>query len=128
MNNKNIEINDNINKKNKRKFNSEFRKKMVFKIKNIKDRNILLQIFEISKKEIGYNYSENSNGIFYNINKLSDNLIEELINILNNNIEDNHTSELKIDYTPYSIDNISLSEYGHKLSNKEKSILKKKVV
>ena len=126
MNNVNIEINDNINKKTKRKFNSEFRKKMVFKIKNLKDKNILLQIFEISKKEIGDNYTENNNGIFYNINKLSDNLIGEITNILNNNIEDNHTSELKLDYTPYSIDNIiSLSEYGHKLSNKEKSILKR---
>lgn len=123
-NEKNIEINDNVINK-KRKYNSEFRKKFVLKVKKIKNKEILHKIFELSKKEIGNKYTENNNGIFYNINKLSDDLIEELNNVLNSDTETNQSSDIKFEYTPYSVDKITtLSEYGNNLSNKEKNLLK----
>lgn len=123
-NEKNIEINDNVINK-KRKYNSEFRKKFVLKVKKIKNKELFYKIFELSKKEIGNKYTENNNGIFYNINKLSDDLIEELNNVLNSDTETNQSSDLKFEYTPYSVDKVTtLSEYGNNLSNKEKNLLK----
>lgn len=125
-NEKNIEINDNVINK-KRKYNSEFRKKFVLKVKKIKNKELFYKIFELSKKEIGNKYTENNNGIFYNINKLSDNLIEELNNVLNSDTESNQSSDLKFEYKPYSVDKVTtISEYGNKLSNKEKNLLKQK--
>ena len=90
----------------------------------------MIQIFKkkFLKKELKDNFTENNNGIFFNINKLSNESIEKILKILDKFSSNNLSSELKIDYSQYSVDNLSLSDFSkHRLSNKEKNILKKKL-
>jgi hypothetical protein len=112
-------------------FNTEYRKKLISKIENITDKNILIVIYNIIIEDIGNNYSSNRNGIFININLLLDNTIDKINTIVeeNINININNLSEIKsekIDCKIYQYDEIELlSEFGHKLSNQEKSIIKR---
>jgi hypothetical protein len=71
---------------NSRKYNSEFRKKLISKLDNITDKNNLIEIYNIIVDDIGTNYSSNINGIFINFNILSNICIERLIkfNDINN--------------------------------------------
>ena len=112
-----------------RKSNSTIRKKLSDKIKKIKDKNELIKIFKIVNKDIGNNYSENKSGIYFNINLLSDNGIDEILNIIQsieNSDTQTDTCDDKIKYTSYSDNNIELyNSLGPRLSNQEKSILKK---
>uniref|UniRef100_A0A6C0ED45 NET domain-containing protein n=1 Tax=viral metagenome TaxID=1070528 RepID=A0A6C0ED45_9ZZZZ len=128
-NNNNIEV-ETINHKNNnnRKYNSLYRKKLISKFDNIKNKNILLDIYNIIINDIGNNYSSNRNGIFININIVSDLCIEKLNEYIDNNLN-NTVSDLtsdKIDCKIYKFDDIELiSEMGHKLSNQEKNIIKR---
>lgn len=112
-----------------RKSNSTIRKKLSDKIKKIKDKDELIKIFKIVNKDIGNNYSENKSGIYFNINLLSDNGIDEILNIIQsieNSDTQTDTCDDKIKYTSYSDNNIELyNSLGPRLSNQEKSILKK---
>lgn len=123
-----IDIDDNINK-DKRKYNSIFREKLSSRVKKVKDKKFLIKIFNILNNELKNNYTENNNGIFFNINKLSNVSIEKIIKILDEYTLKNFKNELKIDYSQYSVDNnSSLSDFSkHRLSNKERNILKKKL-
>ncbi len=114
--------------KNSRKYNSEFRKKLSAKFEKVKSRNDLIDIYNIIVKDIGNNFSSNRNGIFININMLSDNCIDELMEFMNDkiNITQTQTETDKINYKSYKFDDVEIiSDMGHKLSNQEKHILKK---
>ncbi len=114
--------------KNSRKYNSEFRKKLSAKFEKVKSRNDLIDIYNIIVKDIGNNFSSNRNGIFININMLSDNCIDELMEFMNDkiNITQTQTETDKINYKSYKFDEVEIiSDMGHKLSNQEKHILKK---
>jgi hypothetical protein len=107
-----------------RKFNSKFRSKIVLKISKLTSKKDFVNIFNIIQGEVGDEISMNRNGIFININLLSDDTIDKLNEYLNENVENITATETenKIKYKPYSIDeNVENS----KLSNHEKSILKK---
>lgn len=108
------------NKKN-RKYDSKYRKKIADKFNKIKDKEILFNIYKIIKKDLKNKISKNNNGVFFDMNKLSDDCVEKISEILDDNI-DNTTSEIKFSYIPYSSQNYE-SEEG--LSNKDKNILKK---
>lgn len=116
---------------NTRKFNSNFRKKIVIKISKLKEKKDLVSVFNIIQNELGKEMSINRNGIFFNINLLSDKTISDLNNYLNENTELNtitetETHQTKIKYKPYSVDELEpVNKLGPKLSNQEKSILKK---
>ena len=116
-----------------RKFNSELRKKILEKINKIKDKKILVSILNIIKKEDTNGYSQNKSGIYFNLNKLADdsielisNIIEPYIDMLNSETEEESNSD-KIVYKQYSnMDNLdNYDNLGPRLSNQEKSILKK---
>ena len=113
--------------KNNRKYNTKFRKKLVENLNNIYDNKILLDIYNIIVSDIGHNYSTNRNGIFINLNILSDSSIDNLIIILNkyknnNDIKNNDNP----DFTNYKFDDIEMiTELGHKLTNEEKIFIKK---
>lgn len=109
---------------NTRKFNSNFRTKIVLKISKLTNKKDFVNIFNIIQNEVGNNVSINRNGIFVNINILSDDTIIKLTDYLNENTENVTATETenKIKYKPYSIDENTTSD---KLSNHEKSILKK---
>ena len=120
-------------KNSSRKYDSYFRKKLLEKINSIKDKKVLLSILKIVKNEDENGYSQNKSGIFFNLNKLSDNSIKNIDNLiekysLSNESETNDESlSDKIIYKQYS-DADNLDQYdnlGPRLSNQEKSILKK---
>jgi hypothetical protein len=124
-NNDNIELENN---KLKRKYNTDFRKKLINKLEYIKDKTFLLKIYNIIINDIGNNFSSNINGIFINMNIISNNCIDNLINLLdeinkiNVLLNNNDSTNLNI----YKLDDAEvLSELGHKLSNQEKNIIKR---
>jgi len=111
-----------------RKYSSTIRRKIVQKISKLKDKKDFVNIFNIIQSEIGKDLSINRNGIFFNINLLSDECMDNLINYLND-INDQPTvteTETKIKYQSYNTDEVNnIHKLGPKLSNQEKSILKK---
>ena len=111
----------------KRIYSSGDRRKIVLKISKLKEKKDFVKIFNIIQLEIGKDLSINRNGIFFNINLLSDECIKTLHDYLNeiNDITTVTESEPKITYQPYSVDDNNINKLGPKLSNQEKSILKK---
>ena len=111
-----------------RKYNSTFRKKLVNKFENIKSKSELFDIYNIIIEDIGNNFSTNQNGIFININILSDICINKLIDYIEskNNITSSQTDTEKVNYKTYKLDDIeNISDSGIKLSNQEKNIIKR---
>lgn len=113
----------------KRKYNSQYRKKLIDKINRINDKPVLVSIFKIVNRDIGENYSQNKSGIYFNMNLLSDSAILELSELVTNYIDTENASENtedKITYKSYSENELDLyNSLGPRLSNQEKSILKK---
>jgi hypothetical protein len=62
-----------------RKFNSLFRKKLVSKFEKIKNKSEYIELYNIIVNDIGNNFSSNRNGIFINMNLLSDECIDYLV-------------------------------------------------
>ena len=122
-----------INKTNSNRiYNSIYRKKLLCKFDNIINKKILNEIYNIIINDIGTNYSHNRNGIFINLNILSDNCIEKINNYINNISDNNYyiyNENNKLDMQNcniYKLDDIEiLSEIGYKLTNQEKNIIKK---
>lgn len=121
-------------KNSSRKYDSYFRKKLLEKINSIKDKKILLSILKIVKKEDENGYSQNKSGIYFNLNKLSDESIENIDKSIEKYLDDSKDTEVneeslsdKIVYKQYSdIDQLEhYDNLGPRLSNQERSILKK---
>ena len=111
---------------NERKFNSLYRRKLVNKINKLKEKKDFVTIFNIIQFELGKDISINRNGIFFNINALSNSVIEKIESFLNTISEIVTESDTKIKYQPYSVDELeNVNKLGPKLSNQEKSIIKK---
>jgi len=111
---------------NERKFNSLYRRKLVNKINRLKEKKDFVTIFNIIQFELGKDISINRNGIFFNINALSNSVIEKIESFLNTISEIVTESDTKIKYQPYSVDELeNVNKLGPKLSNQEKSIIKK---
>ena len=114
--------------KSPRKYNTNKRRKIMEKISQIKNKDIFVEIYKIINKDIGNKFSENKNGIFFNINKLKDSSIEKILNLITNYTESITASETdtKISYIPLDIDPItSIESVGPRLNNQEKNILKR---
>ena len=113
----------------KRKYNSNARRKILDKIKKIKNKDELIAIFKIVNRDIGNDFSENKSGIYFNMNLLSDDAVAEIIELLQvNTVSEtvSETTEDKLTYKTYSENDIEVyNSIGHRLSNQEKSILKK---
>ena len=115
-------------KSSKRKYNSQYRRKLLDKLDKIKNKEFIKNVFKIVNKDVGDNYSENKSGIFFNMNILSDSSIEEINSLFDSfdNIEISETSEDKLTYKAYSENEIEMyNSIGPRLSNQERSILKK---
>ena len=121
-------------KNSSRKYDSYFRKKLLEKINSIKDKKILLSILKIVKKEDENGYSQNKSGIYFNLNKLSDESIGNIDKSIEKYFDDSKDTEVneeslsdKIVYKQYSdIDQLEhYDNLGPRLSNQERSILKK---
>jgi hypothetical protein len=111
-----------------RKYNSTFRKKLVNKFEKIKSKSELLDIYNIIVEDIGTDFSTNQNGIFINMNILSDICIKKLIDYIEDkiNMSTTQTDTEKVNYKTYKLDEVeNISESGIKLSNQEKNIIKR---
>jgi hypothetical protein len=109
-----------------RKYDSTYRRKLVNKISKLREKKDFVNIFNLIQNELGKDISINRNGIFFNINSLSDECIEKLASFLNANIETATETETKIKYQPYTVDDLeNVNKLGPKLSNQEKTIIKK---
>jgi hypothetical protein len=117
---------ENLENLEMRKYNSSYRRKLVNKITKLKDKKDFVNIFNLIQMELGKDISINRNGIFFNINALSDDCIEKLAAFLNISGDTVTETETKIKYQPYSIDELdNVNKVGPKLSNQEKSLIKK---
>ena len=109
-----------------RKYNTVIRKKLVNKFEKIKDKTDLITIYNIISQDIGNNFSSNRNGIFINMNILSDDCVEKLLEFVNDKLNSSLTETDKVNYKSYKFDEVEIiSEMGHKLSNQEKNIIKR---
>ena len=111
-----------------RKFNSQYRKRLVSKFEKLKNKNDYIEIYNIIVEDIGNNFSSNRNGIFINMNLLSDKCIDNLVKLIEDKVNYNstQTESEKINYKTYKFDDVEIiSEMGHKLSNQEKNIIKR---
>lgn len=75
--------------KNKRYYNTYYRKKLISKIDKLKDKTDYTIIYNLIVDDIGNNFSSNRNGIFVNMNLLSDDCICEINNYLSNKYDEN---------------------------------------
>lgn len=113
-----------------RKYNSEFRKNLKTKISKLSNKHDFIQIYKIVNFELENKLSINRNGIYFNLNLLSDKSIEAISSILENcdifNDTQTNTEQHKITYEIYNKEtHIENFINGHKLTNQEKSLIKK---
>lgn len=110
-----------------RKYNSEFRKKLVNRFENIKDKNDLFTLYNMIVDDIGSNISSNRNGIFININLLSDNCIKYIVEFVDDKLKNNiiQTDSETVNYKVYKFNENDCLSKGQKLSNQERNIIKR---
>jgi Leucine-rich repeat (LRR) protein len=110
-----------------RKYNSEFRKNLKQKIAKLTSKYDYLQIYKIIISELDNKISSNRNGIYFNLNILSDDTIDKINLYLNDKIDTETNSEfVKVKYETYNKDNnIENFIITHKLTNQEKTLIKK---
>ena len=117
----------NYNNINLKEYSKSDKKIIASKIEQIKHKKIHLKIFKIIYEDEN-NYTLNTNGVFLNINNLKNSTLAKIENILNlyDSIKTNKTITNKwssILQTQY--DNVENLNNDDKLSNYEKSLVKK---
>jgi hypothetical protein len=104
-----------------RKYNSEFRNNLKQKINKLTEKTDFIAIYDIIQKS---NITTNRNGIYFDLNKLDDDIIEKLSIFLQGKFDINPENSQRMVYQSYSKDNLESLD-GPKLSNQERNILKK---
>jgi oligoendopeptidase F len=110
-----------------RKFNSEYRKSLKQKINKLKNKNNFIKIYNIVLDELDNKLTVNRNGIYFNLNLLSDTSIEKIEDIIKSELEiQSEIQSQKMTYETYN-KNINMDQFIniHKLTNQEKSLIKK---
>ena len=112
--------------KKNRYYNLSYRKKLINKINKLKNKNDYINIYKIIFDDIGNNLCANSNGIFININLLSDKCIANINNYISDNSTDFSIEPEKFNFNKlYNSDKVDdISSYV-KLSNQEKNLIKR---
>jgi len=108
-----------------RKYNSEFRKNLNEKIQKIKNKQTFIKIYNLVLEELDNKITVNRNGIYFNLNLLSDNSIELIENLIKSELNLQKEPQ-KMVYETYN-KNVNIDQFinVHKLTNQEKSIIKK---
>jgi len=122
-----INVLDSIEKPS-RIYNSIYRKNLKEKISKLNNKKDYLFIYGRISKELESKFSVNKNGVYFNINLLSDECIKELSDYISDKNDTESATEIsKIKYETYYKENENDIEfsYGTKFSNQEKTILKK---
>jgi predicted DNA binding protein len=115
--------------KKERLYNSEYRRNLSEKISIINDDKLYFKLFNELKNQKDFNYSRNKNGIFFDINKLSDETIIIIKNFMDNNdiqsVKYLNSETEKLEFIQYSTEEFSkLNEKGNRLNNIEKNLLR----
>jgi hypothetical protein len=112
-----------LNIKKERLYNSEYRRNLSEKLSQINDDKLYFKLFNELKNQNDFKYSRNKNGIFFDINKLSDETIIIIKNFIDNNLVNTETE--KLEFIQYSTEEFSkLNEKGNRLNNIEKNLLR----
>jgi len=107
-----------------RKYDSNYRKKLVNRINKLKNKEYYIDIYNIIISDIGTNFSSNVNGLFLNANLLSNKCIEEINIYLEDKLKEEHNIINNIDISvSYKSSNNEVSSI--KLNNQDKNIIKK---
>ena len=106
-----------------RKYNTDYRKKIISKIDKLNDKNDFINIYNLIIEDIN-DITYNNNGTFININLLSDTCIEQIIKYVDDKLIKPNEEEKKINYKVYKINNDNINT-AHKLSNQDKNIIKR---
>ena len=91
------------------------KRKINDRIKNIKDKALFIQIYNILKIDDNFKPSYNNNGLYFNLNLLDDNTLIKINELINNDIKPDVKEQLS--YNSYYIET-----YENKLHNKLKSM------
>jgi hypothetical protein len=117
-----------MEEKSSRIYNSEFRKNLKQKISKLSDKSDFVKIYKIVLTELENKLTINRNGVYFNINLLSDKSIKKINDLLIeiNDTETQVSENVKFKYETYNKENnIETFIQGHKLTNQEKSLIKK---
>lgn len=107
------------------KYSYDDRKHIVELIENLKNNEDYIAIFDILTKDGDNTYTQNSNGVFLNLSKVSDPILDKINKyIIKANRKRNNKIESNVDVIPLS-DNSS-SDRAYKLNNYEKNIIKQR--
>lgn len=112
----------------------EKKKKINEKIKQIQDKDIYLNIFNIVKKDLYVDgkkkFSSNSSGIYFDLLNISDQTLNILDSFLNKKIKEINNNN-QINFIKYSqndkVEEIQGKNEGPRLSTQEKNIISKSV-
>jgi len=107
-----------------KKYSIYDKKKLMYNIKKINDKDLYYKIYDIIKDE-NIDFTSNCNGVFFDFNKISNEKlleIEELILHYSLYQEDEETSIEFIKYSTEEFENINSK--GNRLNNIEKQFLK----
>jgi hypothetical protein len=111
-----------------RKYDSQYRKKLVSKIKRLETKDNYIELYNIIISDIGTNFSSNINGLFLNVNLLSDKCIDKINIYLDSQLNKQQQNVIKTSdktissYKSFEDINDNLN---YKLSNQEKIIIKR---
>ena len=119
---------DKSTKNDKRVYSYSERKKISTKIMSIKNKDDYIRLFKLINQDPNNKFTENSNGIWLDCKVLSDETIYKIIKFIHKLEKkgDGSDSANSLEYVPYSTeDNYNVKPSGPKLSNYEKSILRR---
>lgn len=108
-----------------RKYDSNYRKKLVNKINKLKNKEYYIDVYNIIISDIGTNFSSNINGLFLNVNLLSNKCIEEINIYLTDKLKEQNNIINSIDISVSYYKSNEHNDSDVKLSNQEKNIIKK---
>lgn len=108
-----------------RKYDSNYRKKLVNKINKLKNKEYYIDVYNIIISDIGTNFSSNINGLFLNVNLLSNKCIDELNTYLDDKLKEEQAIISNIDISVSCYKSNSDNINNLKLNNQDKNIIKK---
>ena len=109
-----------------RYYNLSYRKKLINKLNKLNNKEDYINIYKIIFNDIGNNLCANSNGIFININLLSDNCVATINNYISDKSTDFPIESNKFNFNKlYNSDKLDEISNFVKLSNQEKNLIKR---
>jgi hypothetical protein len=105
-------------------FSVEEKKSLANRIEKLPKKEDFVNLFKIINREMENNFTVNKNGLFIDISLLSQAALEKVDKFVNQKVKDQ--PQIQYTFLPYSNDEfLDINTLGPKLSNKEKSIIKR---